>query len=152
MSETNQIMRVVTPPALAPVSWVVVVAVIIIVLTNVCCLDPDLEKGLTFLGQKGVFAENPIIRFVHFNTLRYSWLSTTFLFSDPLWYSQARERLLRLFASEAEIHSDILPVGLHEWSDHEFPGYNREHIFDRRSRQCLSQKHSSTRFGFGVLR
>jgi len=44
-------------------------------------------------------------------------------------YLKCQERLLRLFANDAEPHSDSLPGNVHSWSQKEFPGYKKNDVY-----------------------
>jgi len=90
------------------------------------------------LAKKGVLKKNSMSQSI-FALLRYPYQIT-----DPearSYYESARERLIRLMASEEEIHSCTIPKDLHNWSESEFPGYNKANVFFLNRPTALSQRY-----------
>jgi hypothetical protein len=85
--------------------------------------DPELEKGLKFLNQKGVLSKDPGKALQKHNFLRYPQLS-----DDPKKYEAASKRLRRLAAQDEELSLPELPHDVHTYTEHEFPGYKPKHV------------------------
>ena len=89
-----------------------------------------IEKGIQFLYDKGVLADDRRIQEIEFSRLRFPETLSPKLQKH---YKQCQARLLRLSeeeGEEGEIHSDHVPDNLHRYTKKEFPGYNNIAFLD----------------------
>jgi len=104
--------------------------------------DMIVEEGIRFLEGKGVFSDEPFIGDAHFTLLRNPSLTKSD--KEKNKYAQIRCRLANLVSVQEEVHSDHVAEGVHQYSDREFPGYDKNNVFFLKHPDALCQRYQKS--------
>ncbi len=96
--------------------------------TAVPTMAQMIEQGIQFLTEKGVYASFPEMQQLQFALIRNPASAATD--ETKKKYEQMQQWVIILVTINAEVHSDTLQgLDIHQFSEEEFPGYQRDNIF-----------------------
>jgi hypothetical protein len=99
-----------------------------------------LPQAINFLKDRGVLADDPVIRDIQFERL----LDPSKAGTKGEYYAKAQSRLLHLFDPARATSKDTIPSDVHQFSEVEFPGYEKENVFFLKHPKSLVQRHQSS--------
>jgi hypothetical protein len=98
-----------------------------------------LPQAINFLKSRGVLADDEEVQTIRFTNLADpNSANTTYLRE---YYTKARNLLLHLFDPTDTTSKDTIPSDVHQFSEVEFPGYEKENVFFLKHPMSLVQLH-----------